>query len=272
MAAKDKNVQPRVVSPIEVSPRLVEPKAIKYPFGGDAAPPSPSPLDDWWGLQFTMPNGGTVTLKKVGSPNEHSFEIRKNETSEWEPWEKTGSDFVIDLQAGESVYIRNVSKEFESLSKNGSSYWKFKFTNDVYASGSVMALCVNDKNFLDLTGANYCFYQLFESCSKLKQAPELPATILAPYCYNNMFNACSNLTSAPVLPAKKLEERCYFSMFAGCGRLNYIYANMIDISALECINGWTIYVASNGDFYCPAELTISVGNNGIPSGWTRHDI
>ena len=47
---------------------------------------------------------------------------------------------------------------------------------------------------------------------------------------------------------------------------------MTDISATNSTAVWLSNVSPTGDFYCPAELTIPTGANGIPSGWTRHDI
>jgi len=41
--------------------------------------------------------------------------------------------------------------------------------------------------------APYCYAYMFENCSLLQIAPELPATNLAPYCYNYMFQNCTSL-------------------------------------------------------------------------------
>lgn len=69
----------------------------------------------------------------------------------------------------------------------------------------------------------YCYstqnYGLFDSCGSLINAPELPATTLAPYCYTWMFYECGSLTTAPELPATKLAEHCYEAMFNGCTSL-----------------------------------------------------
>ena len=62
---------------------------------------------------------------------------------------------------------------------------------------------------------------MFVDCNSLTQAPELPATQLAPYCYSEMFQGCKNLTQAPELPATKMEQECYYSMFMGCTNLTH---------------------------------------------------
>ena len=38
---------------------------------------------------------------------------------------------------------------------------------------------------------------MFQECTALTQAPELPATILADNCYNNMFYACKSPLTLP---------------------------------------------------------------------------
>ena len=60
---------------------------------------------------------------------------------------------------------------------------------------------------------------MFEYCSSLTKAPELPATSLANNCYAYMFSGCESLKTAPELPAKTLAERCYSQMFNGCSSL-----------------------------------------------------
>ena len=70
-----------------------------------------------------------------------------------------------------------------------------------------------------ITLAESCYGAMFKGCTNLIQAPELPATILTDRCYNEMFMRCTNLTKAPELPAITLAESCYFNMFAYCSNL-----------------------------------------------------
>lgn len=68
--------------------------------------------------------------------------------------------------------------------------------------------------------ANYCYKSMFYGCSSLKKAPELPAETLAHACYSSMFQECYALESAPAsLPAKKMASQCYSWMFNGCSSL-----------------------------------------------------
>lgn len=64
-----------------------------------------------------------------------------------------------------------------------------------------------------------CYRQMFKGCTSLEQAPDLPATVLKESCYQSMFEGCTSLEKAPKLPAKELDNYCYESMFKGCTSL-----------------------------------------------------
>lgn len=242
-------------------------KAKKYGIGGGGSTPTAP-----YALNFTMPNGGTVILRKNGSPNAVSLEV-STDNENWQPWELVGTDYNYPLGAGQTLYIRNTSTTFVRFSTGSSNYYQFVFDNNVEASGSVMSLSVNDETVLSLTGADYNFYRLFNGCTKLVSAPNLPATILSSSCYREMFSSCSSLVESPELPAVLLKSYCYTQMFYFCSSLKKITTRMEDISATACLIQWTLGVYATGDFYCPADLNIPLNSiSGIPSGWTRHDI
>ena len=96
-----------------------------------------------------------------------------------------------------------------------------KFTEanvNVACTGDIRTLLDwRNYNIVETDNAKFC--SLFNNCSVLTSAPELPATTLADYCYRNMFYYCTSLTSAPVLPATTLANSCYDSMFSGCTSL-----------------------------------------------------
>ena len=84
-----------------------------------------------------------------------------------------------------------------------------------------------------------------------------------------MFNGCTSLTTAPELPATTLAEYCYRYMFNGCTSLNYIKCLATDISAIGCTTDWVNGVSSTGTFVKKAAMTgWTRGKNGIPTGWT----
>ena len=64
-----------------------------------------------------------------------------------------------------------------------------------------------------------CYQYMFDTCKSLTTAPELPAETLATNCYSGMFDTCKSLTTAPELPATTLADSCYDDMFNGCTSL-----------------------------------------------------
>ena len=58
---------------------------------------------------------------------------------------------------------------------------------------------------------------MFQGCTSLTTAPELPANTLADFCYYGMFKDCSSLTLAPALTAANvMKSYCYACMFKKC--------------------------------------------------------
>lgn len=88
----------------------------------------------------------------------------------------------------------------------------------VACTGDIRTLLDWD-NYTTVNTENARFNYLFNNCSVLTSAPELPATSLAYNCYHCMFLGCTNLKSAPKLPAPTLTTGCYFGMFSGCTNL-----------------------------------------------------
>ena len=130
---------------------------------------------------------------------------------------------------------------------------------------------IND--YLEMNSKDsYCYQYMFKDCDCLVRAPELPATTLAGSCYLSMFEGCTSLTQAPELPATTLAENCYNSMFRGCAKLNYVKCLATNITITGCVSYWLYGVSSTGDFYTSAATNWTTGTDGIPSGWTRHDI
>ena len=101
------------------------------------------------------------------------------------------------------------------------SYSTIKFTDPnvkVACTGDIRTLQDwRNYNIVETNNAKFC--SLFNGCSVLTSAPDLPATTLANECYERMFYGCTSLTSAPELKATTLANRCYFGMFSGCTSL-----------------------------------------------------
>ena len=110
---------------------------------------------------------------------------------------------------------------------NGTAYHYIKkYSTITFTDKNVKVACTGDirtlldwKNYKTVDTQNAKFCNLFDGCSVLTSAPELPATTLANECYERMFYGCTSLTSAPELKATTLANRCYFGMFSGCTSL-----------------------------------------------------
>lgn len=144
-------------------------------------------------------------------------------------------------------------------------YAYFSFTNnvEVACSGDIRTL-VKKEEYASADSKEARYYSLFNSCTQLTSAPELPATELASECYGFMFHYCLALTKAPKLPATELAVNCYTHMFAYCPSLEEApilkaqklkmncYERMFDycqnlhavtmlatdVSAKNCLAGW----------------------------------
>ena len=122
-----------------------------------------------------------------------------------------------------------------------------------------------------LRGYDYAFYKLFYNSTTVCGVANgfLSATILGYKCYGSMFQGCTSLTAAPELPATTLATYCYSNMFQYCRRLKYIKMLATDISATNCLADWVYEVAATGTFVKNtfAQWDV-VGESGVPSGWT----
>lgn len=128
--------------------------------------------------------------------------------------------------------------------------------------------------FKNLTSfGNDCMGGMFQKCSSLVQAPNLPESSTV-YMFGNMFQDCTSLTKAPDLTAQIIPKNwAYREMFKGCTSLNYIKCLATGGGLLEDGNvteNWVNGVASTGTFVkaAGADWSGKTGNNGIPSGWT----
>ena len=192
-------------------------------------PHAPVPTVNYKGLTFISSGESTVRLTRVGTPYEISLEYSTDE-SQWSPYiigEK------IALADGTFLLFRAVKKNY-NFSKNKSNYYRFEISGPISAQGNIMSLLNRDFS-TPLTF--YGFFALFEGCTSLLSAPELPAEALATNCYRYMFRGCSTLTSATELPATKMEQGCYFGMFSECTELTSAPDLPANVLAYNCY-GW----------------------------------
>lgn len=244
---------------------------------------------DWKGLTFTSKqNGSTISMESVGTAPSVSMQYSLD-GSRWQTF-SVGST-VITLDDGESVFFRGTGSSgvYATSEKN---YNRFVMSGVIEASGNIMSL-VDPTNFESITAftKSYTFCGLFDECSSLVTAPELPVDGLYGYAYRHMFRACTSLVEAPVLPASIIKASAYIEMFDGCSSLSsatILGETSTDINAClrmfrNCTSltkismpyftgqvkwtDFTLNVAANGDFVYYGDDYVT-GTNGIPENWT----
>ena len=223
-------------------------------------------------LNFYMPDGGTITLTRVGSPITVTLEYSIDRGATWTDWNETNRQRTITLTAGQRVYVRNKSDSSEGFSQSANSYYQFAINGICYAYGNTFSLLERVPNInRQLYNLYQVFHFLFMDCADLITAPDLIDNRVSTSSYNCMFLRCSNLIKAPELLFTDTANYCCYRMFEGT-KVNLIKTNMTNCSSNYAISNWLLNVPAVGDFYCPSTLTIPTGDSGIPSGWTRHDL
>ena len=180
--------------------------------GNQQVPKNPVPSADYKGLAFISSGESTVRLAQVGTPYEISLEYSTDE-SHWKPY-TIGE--TITLADSTFLLFRNGEHKNHRFSKDDENYYHFEISGPISARGNIMSLLNRDFS-TPLTF--YGFFALFEGCTSLLSAPELPATTMEKGCYSQMFSGCTALKSAPELPAEALATNCYRYMFRGCSAL-----------------------------------------------------
>ena len=235
-------------------------------------------------IEYSIDNGKTWKI--------FTFSFYDNSTHQF-----TSEGTTVTLAQGEKVYLRAKSKNDSFCYTDDFTIRNISFvmTGSVAASGNIMSL-LDNKCALKEIPCKVCFLSLFEDCTVLTSAPELPAAGLEEACYSDMFKGCAALVSAPALPAVELSSGCYASMFENCSALeeapdlpaeslkyscyNYMFRGCTALKSmkvyfnswrddLQCTADWAHYVPEGGSFYYKSGLDVSEKNNNkVPTGWT----
>ena len=190
-------------------------------------------------VKITANEDSTLELKNEGG-NSPILQYSTDEKN-WQNYEES-----IIIPKGTSYYFKGWN--LNGWSQSDIAYSTLFITGNVSISGNIIGLLDNGKGSLPQVSSNYCFYNLFQGstgitsvsedflliknllgqgcyagmfqgCTSLTTAPDLPATSLPQFCYGSMFQGCTSLTKAPDLPATYLTMSCYYEMFQGCTSL-----------------------------------------------------
>ena len=139
-------------------------------------------------IKFLSEGTSTISLiKKCDFLTDYNVSLEYSYNGiDWSVWDLSD----LTLNSGDTLYIRgNNPSSFSNIC----THYSFVIEGDnVSCSGNIMAL-IDYKNLPDVIPCSYCFYGLFENCSLLTTAPELPSTKLTDRCYSWMFNGCTSL-------------------------------------------------------------------------------
>ena len=209
--------------PIDPNPDLPDPKP-----DPDPDQPTPTPSKEY--LRFVSIGNSKVSIAQEGTPTDISggkaIQCKIN-SGEWFTW---NTSVPISLAYGDKLYLK--SDDTKPMAEGYNIYKYFVMTGQIYAYGNIMSLL----NFSD-TLPDFAFLRLFNECTALTSAPELPATKLSEACYYGMFYGCTTLETVHELPATKLKDSCYFDMFNGCTSLTTTPALPATTLAQNCYYG-----------------------------------
>lgn len=156
----------------------------------------------------------------------------------FDDWKDVVADEVVEFGEDKGDLRLRGKNNQNGTAASGTNYSQISFGNDVNVActGDIRTL-LDYENYENVATWYAKFCSLFNGCTQLTAAPELPAEILAVYCYTNMFRGCTSLEKAPDLPAMTLAPNCYQWMFYGCEKLNE--APKLEAKSLErdCYNG-----------------------------------
>lgn len=192
-------------------------------------------------------------------------------TDNGETWTSKSSGYstptvLATLNTGDKLLIKGTNNSYGNISKGN----VISSTNKINVYGNIMSLVYGDDFIGETAMGSSAFVKMFSQNPYLISAENLvlPSTT-AYYCYYGMFQYCSSLTKAPQLPATRLIDGCYRVMFEGCTKLNYIKAMFTTTPSTTYTSYWVSGVAASGTFVKSnnAEWDVN-GVNGIPSGWT----
>lgn len=248
------------------------------------------------GLLFVAETANsTISLDAVGTPPSLDLEYSTDGGTTFSTY--TVGTTVTLANVGDQVMFRAGDNGNTSLATDASNYHKFTMTGSISIEDDISWLL--NKNAVPATTQlpDYAFYSLFNGCSALQNAPELPWTTMGEGCYGEMFKGCTSLTDAPELPSTTLDDYCYKGMFYGCtgietapalpattlatGCYNEMFKNCSSLNNISLgykgnfsttyFNDWVDGVAASGTIYYNGTDT-TTGTSAIPTGWSAEKL
>ena len=224
----------------------------------------------YWGLTFVAEQANsTVRLTSVGTPPAVSLATSTDGGKTWTPY-AIGATMALSAVGDSVCFAAAEGATNQNFGSGGGRYYhQFVMSGRIAASGDIRSLLSCDETAapsVEMKG--YTYASMFQDCTALVSAPDLPATTLVSTCYRQMFYGCSSLIAAPHLPATTLKTNCYANMFRDCSSLASV---SVAFESFSGTSNWLSGVAATGTFRCPHALgtseTITRGASACPDGW-----
>lgn len=227
-------------------------------------------------VTFTITIGSAVTTSDL-----KYIEYSTDQGKTWTKTNNSSAKVTITTPAinhGKTVLLRGQGiRTNHGNATNVNAITNIRGSGKFNTRGCIMTLLSGitaDETTELYTGTTYTFGILFSGSTNLTSAKDL---ILPPnmttYCYYKMFQGCTKLLYGPTIPTEVLPTYSCGYMYDGCTNLKYIKLLALDVSATNCMSNWVNNVQTNGgEFWMNPNATWwRVATNGIRSGWTVFD-
>ena len=206
---------------------------------------------DYFFVEDASGSANTLTIKKSSSNSNTLTVYKSTDQVNWSSMGSTNTTGITaTIPANGKLYLKCTTTAWGNV-YNTSSFLTntIKCSGNHNVGGNIMSL-IKGANFqnttLDSTN-KYAFqsiftqsdnlisagnlimpsyipekgcFKMFDSCTSLTTAPNLPATTIETEAYNYLFYRCSALTTAPLaINATELPTRACSQMFSGCTNL-----------------------------------------------------
>lgn len=217
-------------------------------------------------LTFDITSSGNIGWKASSGSNTRTLQYRKNGGS-WTNITSTTSGATISVANGDKIEFKA-----DNTSIGASGYYNYFTGTANFKIKGYLTSILDADNYAeyDTYGADNIFRYLFYNCTTLTDASGLilPASTRNG-CYSRMFQGCTSLVKAPDLPATSIATYAYYHLFDGCSSLNYVKCLATSgINTSSSTTSWMNNVASSGTFVKASGATWPSSTSGIPSSWT----
>ena len=243
------------------------------------------------GRRIAIPAGGKVMLRHSGTMYYYDVSSSRYHTIECtQPFSVAGNPLSL-------IYDSDYLGENKFVMDWGLAYVFANATTLVSAAKLNLDISFYENRYGQTIEHKNCCYSMFQTCTSLVNAPDLPQTKLSTSCYAYMFAGCTALRNVPQLPSTEIAVGSYYGMFRGCtsltegadltkviqlGRngivemyygcssLEKAYAPTVDFSDTYNSTDWLKNVAGNGTLYADASIAATIptdNTSGCPSGW-----